>query len=359
MTRKRHASADGMPLQELEKGAKIKILIELRKGIGDIVMALPMLKAIRNRFPDAYLAVLLDHEDKVAIFEASRVCVNRFYIFDRKKKHVLTRIKNILEIRWSHFDAGLLSLVTHPRKGKWLFQLLGIRVRIGEQFEKDYSLANMYRGSFIERNFSLLHLRPAEAGDRFPHLWIADQSVHVFDKTCGNLDGCIVVNIGGGTAETYHGKRIHPKAWPYMRCLVEMLSKLDAVIVLMGGEAEKPLLDAYGKLLQKEHVVEFIGTPIRNAMQVLRHASLSIGVDTGMQHIAAALGVKTLTLFGPTNPKTCAPCGKGAHVIARDIPCRCCIGTSRWGTCDDRRCMSQISPQQVFREVVNIYSKQK
>jgi heptosyltransferase II len=70
--------------------------------------------------------------------------------------------------------------------------------------------------------------------------------------------------------------------------------------------------------------------------------------DTGVAHLAAALGVATVTLFGPTDRRLTAPLGGGARVLDRAVPCAPCF----LPTCPiDHICLSRIDPDEVLREV--------
>jgi heptosyltransferase-2 len=70
--------------------------------------------------------------------------------------------------------------------------------------------------------------------------------------------------------------------------------------------------------------------------------------DTGVAHLAAALGVATVTLFGPTDPSLTAPRGREARVLDRAVPCAPCF----LPTCPiDHVCLTRIEPDAVLREV--------
>ena len=71
-------------------------------------------------------------------------------------------------------------------------------------------------------------------------------------------------------------------------------------------------------------------------------------VDTGVAHLAAAVGVATVTLFGPTDRRLTAPRGRGARVLDRAVPCAPCF----LPTCPiDHICLTRIDPETVLHEV--------
>ena len=71
-------------------------------------------------------------------------------------------------------------------------------------------------------------------------------------------------------------------------------------------------------------------------------------------HIADALGIKTLSIFGPTNPKVVGAYSKNADYIEHNCECKYCYGTSRYITCTDRKCLNEIKVQEVLDEIKRI-----
>ncbi len=83
---------------------------------------------------------------------------------------------------------------------------------------------------------------------------------------------------------------------------------------------------------------------------------LMICLDSGPMHIAAAVGTKTIALFGPTSPERTGPYGKNHVVIRKGLHCSPCFRK----TCDDIRCMNDIGVEEVLAAVGNIeYRKLK
>ena len=83
-------------------------------------------------------------------------------------------------------------------------------------------------------------------------------------------------------------------------------------------------------------------------LPILRNADCVIAVDNGLAHMAAALGVKTVTLFGATNEVKNRPLGRDVRIVTADVDCRPCQMTDRWGACEDFRCMREITVARVL-----------
>ena len=90
-------------------------------------------------------------------------------------------------------------------------------------------------------------------------------------------------------------------------------------------------------------------TNLQESMALVTLCDVAVGVDTGMMHIADALGVKTVSIFGPTNPKTHGAYSDQASFVEADLPCKYCYGTKNYVECKDRECLKCINVMDVLR----------
>lgn len=142
------------------------------------------------------------------------------------------------------------------------------------------------------------------------------------------------------------------KRWPaasYGELARELTAQGHAVWVL-GGPGEKALAEKIAAL-GGPRVRDLTGPDLRNAILALAAAGLAISNDSGLLHVAAALGTPTIGIFGPTSPWHWAPLNPLAGVIEAptELPCRPCHKpVCRLG---HHRCMTDISPAAVLRAV--------
>ena len=136
------------------------------------------------------------------------------------------------------------------------------------------------------------------------------------------------------------------KNWPdehYIK-LLDLLKTLQkkVVAVILGSK------ESAGRFLGKD-ILDLCGrTSIVQLAAVLKRCSAVVGGDTGPVHIAAALGVQTLTLFGGSDINETSPLGPGAVNLTRNYPCSPCRARP---VCRDFRCLSEIRPEEVFEEI--------
>ncbi len=131
--------------------------------------------------------------------------------------------------------------------------------------------------------------------------------------------------------------------------IAEDLLVRGATVVLAGGPAERAVCDAIAAPLgQCPNLKNLAGkTTLLELGGLLQHAQLAIAVDSGPMHMAAAVGVPVLALFGPTDPVRTGPYGAKARVLTTArLPCQPCFS----GRCDrgDLACMRRIFPSQVL-----------
>ncbi len=141
------------------------------------------------------------------------------------------------------------------------------------------------------------------------------------------------------------------KAWPvaHYSDLARQLAAKGARVWVLGGPNETPLaadIVAAGG----ERVRDLTGNDLRNAILALAAADLAVSNDSGLMHIAAAIGTPTIGLFGPTSPRLWAPLNPLAAIIEPPAgPCPTC-GRSDCTDVTHRR-TADIAPATVMAEV--------
>jgi heptosyltransferase-2 len=142
------------------------------------------------------------------------------------------------------------------------------------------------------------------------------------------------------------------KRWPvaHYAALSRRLAAEGFAVWVLGSPAESPLAREIAQAGGGE-VRDLTGPDLRNAILALKGARVAVSNDSGLMHVAAALGTPTIAIFGPTIPRLWAPLNPLAAVIESSTPpeCRPCHKpTCRMG---HHRCMREIPPEQVARAV--------
>jgi ADP-heptose:LPS heptosyltransferase len=128
-----------------------------------------------------------------------------------------------------------------------------------------------------------------------------------------------------------------------------ILDTYEANVVFTWGPYEFGVVKEILKKMKHEAIP---ACETRSIKQLIKHASLFIGGDTGPLHIASTLNIPVVGIYGPKDPEIYGPYNGKAIVIKKDVPCSPC----RKRTCGDPICMSSILPEDVFLGVKELFT---
>jgi len=341
---------------------QLNILVEIMHGLGDTVCALALLKGVRYLYPDAKLTVLCKMNSGRDIVESSYISIDKIIVLD-VYKNIYTTFKTIMNLRKQNFDIGISAGITPVKKSQLFMKLCGVKQHIG--FQASGTNKYDYDMHFVEANVKTLGL---EFNDELrPQLYVdtdSDKSIcHYFDSLDQSrpIIGLCIGNADPSfTNRWLRVGRVFPKAWGItkMHNLLDLLIKDGNQIVLIGGPQEILLLEELTEFLKLPHVINLVGKcSIKQSMAAIKRCTCSIGIDTGMQHIAGALSVPTISIFGPTNPKYIGAFSDCSYFVEYETDCKYCFGTNQYLHCNHRRFLTEITPQQVMDTVHQVLKK--
>ena len=239
-------------------------------------------------------------------------------------------------------------------------KLCGVKQHIG--FQASGTNKFDYDIHFVEANVRTLGLKVSD--ELRPQLYVdtdSDKSIcHYFDGLDQSrpIIGLCIGNADPSLTNRWlRTGRVFPRAWGITRMhnLLELLVKDGNQIVLIGGPQEIPLLEELTEFLKLPQVINLVGKcSIKQSIAAIKRCTCSIGIDTGMQHIAGALSVPTISIFGPTNPKNHGAFSTCSYFVEHDVDCKYCYGTENYIHCKHRRCLTEITPQQVMDTVYQV-----
>ena len=334
----------------------MKILVDSKHGLGDCVQIIPMLQIIKEIYPDCYLAVIVSGKVSEELLNMAPVKIDKFYYLSMQGMTIKKFLNLILQIRKEDFDYFILSPITTKWKAKIFALLTGAKNKIGEQYQKIDTYARDNSIHMVERNIALLK-DICKIPDKkiCPTLITPDLNIEIKKDKNEKVVG---VCIGGGTASIFKGKKIYPKYWGennFYNLIKEILQK-NIKVILFGGKDEFKILKNFKDILNNENIFNYVGqTTIIESAILAKRCDLIVGVDTGMQHIADAVGIKTLTIFGPTNPKIFGAYSEKAEFIEVTCDCKYCYSTDKYLSCDDRECLNKINVQMVNESIDRLF----
>ena len=332
----------------------MKILIRATNWIGDAIMALPALRLVRARFSDAEVAIVA--RPYVAdIYRDQQIC-NQLINYDANGIHAgfSGRERLACELRAQKFDAALL--LQNAFDAAWLAWRANIPERIG--YARDGRGLLLTRAVPVpkpgeipahEKFYYLELLRRAGWADSLPDESFIPMTVPEakrrraaeFLAESGARPHALRVAIGAGAS---YGSA---KCWPPPR-FAELASRLqaqvDADVILFGTAAESAVSNEIAAAMRQPPVDLTGKTAISDLPALLSQCHLFIGNDSGTMHVAAAVGLPVVAIFGPTDPLGTAPVTPRCTIVQEKPYCSPCF-LRRCPT--DHRCMTKVTPDMV------------
>ncbi|MDI6803211.1 MAG: glycosyltransferase family 9 protein [Bacteroidota bacterium] len=315
-----------------------KILVIKLCCIGDLVFLLPALRDIKNTYPQAKLTYLCSSWIKELVEQVSYV--DDVIVYDApflKKsfiKKIQSTIKLFFEIRSKKID---VVFIFHRNALFSLFcWLAGIKQRLG--FENKLSFLLTDEVNFDSTKFEAeryldviakFGIKSADEPGEFEpsELNIKLVNEKLFKYSLKENDSLIGIIPGGGEnpGTSMSIKRWYPEN--YSDLCGQILANGDYKIILVGSTSDKDLCEGIrgNAKFYKDRIINLAGEfSLGELPALLKRCNLVIGVDTGPAHIANAVGVKTLFLFGPSDPRLVAPKNSKSLYIWKQVECCPC-----------------------------------
>ena len=336
-----------------------RILISRMKYIGDIVLTTPIVRAVRERYSDAFIAYLGDKE-AVSLLERNPH-LNEIIPYDFSRPTLIEQPRVMWLLYKRKFDA-VVDLFSNPRSALLMYAS-GAPVRIGKDVKgrgKLYTRRVHDDGkskTAIQFNYQYMkplgveptHFRTeiflTEEEKREARIFLKWQEVDVDKPIVG----------------------LHPGAtWPAKMWQAEkfaelanrLVDRLGVQVVITQGPKEQSLIEEIKKRVAWR--VKFLGAlPLRQLAAVLSQLSVYVANDSGPMHIAVAVGTKTIGIFGLGEENIWFPYtppyydeATGHIALRKDVPCHPChLDYCNRGGEDYMECMKRLGVEEVLEEV--------
>ncbi len=338
------------------------LVIKLRK-IGDVLLSVPTIRAIREHLPDSYIAALVNKGTEEML--SGNPLLDEVISFDRSVKglpllqSLSAQAGLIWRIRNKKFD--LVVDLTSGDRPALIALLSGAKYRLGHDpggqgfLGKKYCYTHLVlpggeEKHVVESNLDVVRLLDMDTADKSVSIFIPPEDQARVDEW-----------LKGGNDSPVH---IHPtsdwlfKCWrdeAYARLIDYLQLERKLKVVLTSGPTAKELekVTAILKLARSQPLNLTGRTSLKQLAAVSIRSKLFIGVDSAPMHIAAAVGTPVIALFGPSGEHNWGPWGQGHTVISKDWPCRPCGRDGCQGS-KRSKCLEEISLDEV-KAVVEEY----
>ncbi len=323
------------------KGTIKKILIIKWSALGDIILITPALRVIREHFPEAKIFLLTKKEYQDLLKPLHYI--DSFIDFEKSEWKGL-----IPELKKESFDLSI------DFQNTWLSHLLvflsGVKNRVGYKRKGGGAFLNI--AAFepkgiknpVEHQAHLL----SKIGIDLTDYSLECRGASI--QTSFNLSKPYIVILPGA------GKGWETKCWgesSFARLADTLIDKYGYSVVFLGEIREKEKISRIKKLM-RERAEDLSGkTDLKELAGVLKESALFITHDTGPMHLAQALKVPTVALFGPTDPRRHTVPSTNLFIVKKSLACQPCYRRD----CSHQQCLQLIEVKEVLEVVSNVLNE--
>lgn len=357
-----------------------RILVIRYRFIGDTILTVPFLRNLRKAYPDAQIDVLVGPQsgevlegcpyiDKLIVFDTTR-----FHKYDRGAGEKKSFWSYVFNLRKERYDTAFV--LKRSWSSAFLALLIGARNRIGYATEgRQIILTDSIKHDpdmhEVDSTLTVLECAGIPIVDRYLESWVSDDE----QKKIESLTR-FETEAAGQKRVLIHAAAAHPdKLYPIESWveIVKLLAAQHFLPVFTGAEQD---VETYRKLEELSGIKALNLTgklSLRLSLALYSNLDLAICTDSGPAHLAAAAGIPTIALFGPTDPvrwrpytalaskriqssmdeKTQLLCDNEALYL-EDLPCRPC---NYHKTCIDRPCLKDLSPETVVNRALSLLQR--
>ncbi|OAM92763.1 heptosyltransferase-1 [Pelosinus fermentans] len=330
------------------------ILIVKLSAIGDVIHALPVAHALKQTYPDARITWVVEKPaydlltnnpdiDEIIIFDKPKFksltgLLSNGYAFSKLLKSYKFDLAIDLQ---GLFKSAAISYLSGAPKRLVYCNARELSDKIGQRI-----CGNHENGHIVDRYLDVAqHLGCKIDQVQFP--------MNITERETQKAEA--IANHAGLRLENPYvtlapGTNWPSKCWPttHFAKLADHLYDNNMIPVLIGGPNDKHLTE---EIIANTKIppIDLTGkTSLKQLSYIIKNAKAFVGGDTGPMHLAAAVGAKIVTIFGPTDPKRNGPYGDKHRILTPDVPCICCWKRKCTNT---PMCLETVKPEVVFQAI--------
>jgi len=339
---------------DLETGQGIQKILFMRiDRVGDLVLSLPALRALKQKFPHCELVVLASPSNQSLLLH--NPYVDAVLTYDQKNS-IRNKLRIIKQLRSHRFDLAIDPYLDYELKGALISFLSGANKRLGRASYGREVFFNIEAPKikddqhFVDSTLAILEPLGIRAGDRTPEIFLTGNEKR-WAKNWLQEKGVrsnFIVGIHPGAY--YETQRWLPEGFAEVTYRLKKNNQLD--LVIFGGPDDEDLVARICSTIGGE-VPTYIAHDLRRFAALAYCCNALICNNSGPLHMAVALRIPTISMMGPTNRDRWMPIGN-IHTVLRidDLPCiGCNLGYCKIETHD---CMRLITSSMVLGAVEDI-----
>ena len=337
------------------------VLIRGTNWIGDVVMTFPAIAAVRETLSTARITVLV--KPWVADLVRMHPAVDEVLVYERPGRHEGAGgiLKLARELRARRFDAAIL--LQNAIEAAIIARLAGIPVRAGYSTDArglllthpvrlEAGIKAVHQSLYYVEMLEALGFTPSRAPLALTPTDAQRIAAEQHLVRFGIAGRRPIVGMAPGAA---YGPAKRWFADRFAAVADRLAERFSCPVLLFGSQGDRPSTEAV-RSAAKTAIVDVAGrTNLGDAVALIARCDLFITNDSGLMHVAGALGVPTVAIFGSTNPKTTYPLGERTVLVRRPVDCSPCLKQE----CPaDFRCMDLVTVDEVLEHSTRLLGEE-
>jgi len=331
-----------------------RILVMCGRGIGDALLTIPAISCLKRTYPAASITALAGPLSQQVL--AGNEDIDRIVAFDsQSSRHRLRDLGAVLARLLSRRFDVCISFGNRPGYRAWT-RIVRARYKVGRDEETPSRVFNVVdpvafpKNTIheVERNLRLVSLVAGVDGFRLPCINLsagerAWAERRLRDRPADGKRRWVCLHAGGSSQH---------KRWPeekYAELALRLSGLSDVRALLLYSAEESALAQAFARHTRGE-IQMVCPDNVRQLAAIVNAANLLVCNDSGPMHIAAALNVPLVAIFGGTDYKRWGPVSERATLVRHDLPCWPC---DAYGCAKGWPCLTQLPVDVVWRAVEN------
>jgi heptosyltransferase-2 len=334
-----------------------KILIIRLSSLGDIVLTTPVIKALKNKFPQAevyfltkskYSLLLKNNPHLSGIMELSQKGLAGFWSTLHRIRNsnfdlVIDLHSNLRSFFLRNFSKAKRKVKYNKRRWQRLLMVYFKKIKVSSQHTVD-----SYLDCLKDLDIHTL--------DRMPELYLDEKSEKFAEQFLVGLPRDEIL-IG-----VVPGARWESKRWGeenFGQAIKMLNDRVEVNFLLFGNRDDQDVIKKLKSLAGDINFIEAIGLPFPQVSALISRCRTILTNDSGLMHIAVALKVPVVAIFGPTHPQLgFSPLGEKNIILCANVECSpCTLHGKRKCYQKTKICMERISPEMVVDKVLEILKK--
>lgn len=323
-----------------------RILVTRTDRLGDVLLSTPLIKNLRDAIPNVYIAMMVQAPLRQVV--EGNPYLDEVIVIDKKgvTKGFINSIRFCLELRRRNFD---IALNLHPTvRTHLLVFFAAIPERIGydrkwgflntRQLHHTKQLGLKHESEYVLEFLKELGIQPSTPKMYLPLYPEAEAWADTFIRSRARAGSTLVVVHTQASSPSRH--------WPigyFCRLINMMAGRLNVTVIVVGKEREAGIQET-------ESIINMTAqTSLGQLASIIKRSSLLISTDSGPMHMAAALDIPVIAIFGRKqpglSPRRWGPLGPRNVYLHKDAGCGICLAHD----CkNDFACLKAIQPEEVF-----------